>query len=121
MEIKYRLEAEMDDAPVRGNAMCSGNEEQDKEVEDEIIARLDAGDVWAWALVRVTAYVEGCSVVGVDHLGGCCYEDEEDFKGGGYYEDMKAEAKWHLLDQMKRVAECYKQLEKEKHDVSMDG
>ena len=120
MEIKYKLEVQVDDSPVRGNAMCSGDEELDKKVEDEIIARLDDGDVWAWALVKVTAYVEGCSVVGVDYLGACCYSDEEEFEGDAYHEDMKEEAKSDLLSEMKRVAECYRQLEKEKHDDVQD-
>lgn len=85
-----------DDTPVRGNALVSGCDETDKACEDEIIARLDAGDVWAWACVEVKAEFRGVSAS--DYLGCCCYSDEEDFKAGGYYEDMVGEAISQLND-----------------------
>lgn len=90
-----------DDAPVRGNAMASGDDELDRKVEDEILDRLDSGDVWAWASVEVRATHEGLS--GSDYLGCCCYRDEEDFKSGGYYEDMVREACSNLADQIAAV------------------
>jgi hypothetical protein len=87
-EITYTLTAEQDDIPVRGNAMCSGDDAVDKEVEDEILARLDRGDVWAWASVKVVAECEGFE--GCDYLGGCCYKDAKDFATeDGYYPQMK--------------------------------
>ena len=60
-------------------------------VEDEILARLDRGDLWAWCHVVVTARWNG--YVGEAHLGGCSYADEESFRHpGGYYPQMQAEA-----------------------------
>jgi hypothetical protein len=90
-EVDFTLEAEYEEISVRGNAMASGDDEQDKMYEDEIIRRLDNGDVWAWASVKVTAQWRG--IEGVDYLGCCCYANENDFKQpGGYYDDMKQEA-----------------------------
>ena len=87
-EVKFTLTAEQDDLPVRGNAMVSGDAAADKEVEDEIIARLDKGDIWAWASVKVTAEWNGYK--GVNHLGACTCDNEQDFIVGNsdYYSDM---------------------------------
>ena len=90
-EVEFEVIAEMDDIPVRGNAIASGDEEVDRECEDEIMRRLDNGDVWAWASVEVKATWKGFE--GSDYLGGCSYEDEADFcQPGGYYDDMKGRA-----------------------------
>jgi hypothetical protein len=95
-QVEFTLEAEQDDMPVRGMAMASGDDAVDKKVEDEIIDRLDGGDVWAWASVSMTARWKGME--GVNYLGCCSYADEEDFKKDGYYKDMKAEAFADLLN-----------------------
>jgi hypothetical protein len=86
-----RLIATQDDTPVRGNALASGNEEEDRRYEDMILKRLDKGDVWACAQLEVQATLPDRRTVS-PHLGGCCYEDANNFKEGGYYEDMIAEA-----------------------------
>ena len=82
-----RLIATQDDTPVRGNAMASGDDEEDRRYEDMILERLNNGDVWAWAQVEVQATLPD-GRTGSAYLGGCCYEDEKDFKQGGYYEGM---------------------------------
>lgn len=88
------LEAKQDNLPVRGNAMSSGDDEADAQYEDEIIARLESGDEWAWASVVVyVSHRDFPGIVGKDHLGGCNYKDADDFRqSGGYYEDMLHEA-----------------------------
>lgn len=84
---KLTLTAEQDDTEVRGNAMVSGDDAADKEVEDGILRRLDSGDVWAWAFVKVRA--ECGDAVGEDALGACSYADERDFCTlDGYFADM---------------------------------
>lgn len=90
--VTFTIEATQDDMGVRGNLIDSGDPEQDRKDEDEIIARLDQGDVWAWASVRVVARlnVAGTTFEGDDYLGACSYADEADFaKPGGYWDDMK--------------------------------
>ena len=99
-KIKFRIEAEPEDEPVRGN-FASGDDAKDKALEDEIIAKIDSGDTWAWASVCVLAEFEGFK--GRAYLGCCSYEDEADFvKEGMYYEQMKADAVEDLKREIKR-------------------
>lgn len=99
------LEAEQEHIPVRGNAMASGDDEQDRAVEDEIIERLNNGDVWAWASVRVAVSHDDIpSIEGDDYLGGCCYADEADFREpGGYFDDMVRSALDEWIVQVERI------------------
>ena len=97
MQVEYRIEVEQDDQPVRGNAIASGDPDYDKKVEDKILDRLDRGDVWAWASVRVVAFVPGYGLEGDDFLGGCTYDNEEQFKSGMYYPDMIDAARAELF------------------------
>ena len=90
-EVTFTVEALPEDIPVRGNAMASGDDAADKEYEDEIISRLDSGDIWAWCHVLVKAKWNGYE--GTAGLGGCCYRDEKEFcQPGGYYDDLCTEA-----------------------------
>lgn len=86
-DVEFDIIAEVDHLEVRGNALASGDENLDKETEDKILARLENGDVWAWAHVTVVARWEGFE--GKDMLGACSYKNEADFMKGGYYDDMK--------------------------------
>lgn len=103
MEVTYEVDVEQDDTPVRGNAMASGDADADKAVEDEILGRLDQGDVWAWALVKVTAKCEGFT--GTAYLGGCSYKDEKEFQEDGYFEQLKHEAFEDLIEGAKATVE----------------
>jgi hypothetical protein len=96
-EVEFSLDVEQDDVPVRGNALCSGDDELDKQAEDEILTRLRWGDPWAWAQVTVTAMWNG--FFGHAHLGGCSYRDAKEFcQPGGYYDDLCKEALDDLND-----------------------
>lgn len=89
-EIHWELLAEQDDTPVRGNAICSGDDDYDRQIEDEIIERLNNGDEWAWASVTVRGSWNG--IVASEYLGCCSYRDADDFRndgGQGYYSDMR--------------------------------
>jgi hypothetical protein len=102
--INYSLDVVPDDMPIEGNALASGDDELDATVEREIAERLARGDVWAWCIVAVTAEYKGFT--GVVHLGGCSYRDEEDFKQeGGYYEDLKREARDSLLADLRAAVQ----------------
>jgi len=106
----FTLDVEADDIPVRGNA-SAWNDGTDEAYADEIIARLDSGDIWAWAQVSVRATIpEWEGLDGCSYLGGCCYANENDFtrpdlktpeeRQGLYYDDMKAEAIEALADEI---------------------
>lgn len=104
--ITYDLAIAPDDIEVRGNAQASGDNAADKQAEDAILARLDNGETWAWACVRVTASieVEGHTFEGTDYLGCCSYRDTAEFiQSGEYYDDMKAEARHDLIRNMEAV------------------
>ncbi len=79
---------------------------------DGIRARLDDGDRWAFCAVVVEAFwkPEGMEdgFGGEATLGYSSYEDEEDFKQGGYFEQMKKEA-LEILN--KNVQEMHKILD----------
>lgn len=101
------LTVEYDDTPLRGNAMASDDADFDKQVEDEILERLDSGDVWAWAHVRVTASVEidGYGTVEASaSLGGCNYLSEQDFRECEY-DGMESEARDALRAEIFEQAE----------------
>lgn len=104
-EVVFTVEAAHGNLILLGNALASGDDEQDKAAEDEIIRRLNDGDVWAWAAVLVTATLtlpNGKTIAGHASLGGCSYADEKDFcQPGGYFDDMKAEA----LDDLQQTLE----------------
>lgn len=107
--IRYDLYIQQDNQDVRGNASACGDDAEDKAAEDEILARLDNGDVWAWACVKVTASYKG--ITGDDYLGGCCYTDTSDFIApGGYYDDMKGAAREAMITEARNACAALKEL-----------
>jgi hypothetical protein len=85
--IRITLHVEPETEPVRGNALVSGDDALDRACEDELLARLERGDEWAWCQVGVTVAVGDLSAT--QWLGGCSYEGEADFRAGGYYDDKE--------------------------------
>ena len=105
-QAEIHLEVRQDDTPIRGNAMASGDDDLDRKVEDEIIERLEDGDVWAWSLVEVFATVElnGETITGdSDYLGACCYHNQESFEACPYYDDMRAIAFGSLRRKLENI------------------
>lgn len=102
--VTYRIMVGPEDVPVRGNAMASGDDEADRKVEDDLIRRLDSGDMWAWFSARVEA--EAFGFKGADTLGCCSYNDQADFlamEEQGYLRDMSQAARSALDDAMLRA------------------
>jgi hypothetical protein len=99
------IQVELDDTPIRGNAMASGDDSYDKEIEDTIINKVNDGNVWAWASVIVIAEWNGFK--GRDHLGCCSYKNEDEFKSDGYYRDMVNSA---VDDLNNTLSEVYKDM-----------
>ncbi len=95
----FSIEALPEDVPLKGQIMASGDDEADRAAELAIEKELE-WNPWAWALVKVTASYLNWH--GVNYLGGCSYEDEEDFKKGGYYFDMINMALNSLADEILR-------------------
>lgn len=86
-DVNFSIECLEEDIQVKGNACASGNDAEDKEIEDSIIEQLNNGNAWAWCTIKVTAKYK--NEEGSDYLGCCSYQDEKDFKNDGYYTDMK--------------------------------
>lgn len=70
-EVEFKLEVLPEETEVRGNYICSGDDEQDKLDEDEIIERLNNNDVTAWCLLKVTATWN--DIEAFDYMGGCSF------------------------------------------------
>ncbi len=77
-DVTFTIEIEEDETPVRGNVMCTEEPELDKAEEDEVIRRLDNGEVEAWCGVVVTATWEfdGHEYTGEDALWGNTLTDD---------------------------------------------
>lgn len=66
---------------------CSAvDPEADAQQEQWIREQLESGNAWAWCYVRVV--VSYGRFRGSDALGMCSYLSEEDFRAGGYFEDL---------------------------------
>lgn len=99
-QVEFTIECHEEHIPVRGNALASGDDKQDKRVEDSIIRSLNNGNPWSWCTVEVTASYNGLQ--GTDTLGCCSYKSEKDFiKNSGYYEDMKQQAYDELIEKLR--------------------
>ena len=90
MEMVFSVHCLPEDLPIRGNCMCSGDDEADEAAALEIERQLDAGNEWAWCTIEVKAQLG--SLHASSHLGCCSYESEEAFKACPYFEDMKTDA-----------------------------
>lgn len=100
IEYSFRIERE-EDVPVRGNALASGDDEQDRKAEDEILERLERDDILAWCTAIVTARVVGehHAFQGTATLGCCSYVTEDELKRDVFeHYDLKGEA----LDDLRR-------------------
>jgi hypothetical protein len=106
-EIKYSLNVEPETDVTPEDSFATGDEAQDAEICKEIRDRLEPGDVWAWCYIVVTAEMDlgnGLVFSGRDSLGGCSYDNQEDFLKCPYYTDMKTAARNELVENMKATA-----------------
>jgi len=103
---------EPEDQSVRGH-YDSGDAAADREMEADIMRRLDKGDQWAFCCVKVIAELEtddGRLLRGESAwLGGCSYKNEKEFRQPGmYFDDMKAEALTELQEDYDSAAQWTK-------------
>lgn len=104
-DVLWTLEVEQCDTPIRGNAMASGDDDADRAAEDEILKKLDDGNVWAWAMVRIQGTFMGLSAH--TYIGGCSYDSEESFRADGTYEDIQNEVLCDLNGQLEMLGKAY--------------
>lgn len=105
-DIKIAVTAFPEEIPVKGNAMSSGDEDFDHQVETAIYERLKMDDIWAWTTVCVTGAWEELTMH--EYIGCCCYDSEEDFRNNsGYFEEMVDEI---LANLNKRIQNLYEKM-----------
>jgi hypothetical protein len=61
----------------------------------------EGDNLWNWCTVIVIASFKGLQ--GTAYLGQCAYENEDDFKKGGYYEQMQDEAFQELKGKVSEI------------------
>lgn len=111
--VEYRVEVEAEHTPVRGNAQASGDDADDKAVEDTILTALERGQVEAWCRLVVTAHYtdeQGNEYTGSGSLGCCSFEPGRSERRlqdaiGEHVEShgMKGEALDRLLKELERA------------------
>ena len=95
--VSIKIEVRQSDTPVRGNAY-------DRKVENQILKRLENGDISAWFDCIVTVSIEWSDDTndyeyeGTDSLGACSYNSMKEFvkQNDGYYGDM-LETAWDTV------------------------
>lgn len=101
-EVEFTLECLPEETPIEGNALVSGDDEQDRAHEQWVRDQLESGNEWAWCTVKVTARFNGFE--GSDYLGCCSYLSERDFcEVDGYYPQMREEALSRLNEEIARI------------------
>lgn len=70
---------------VRPEDMHPRDSFETEDIED-ICRKIDSG-AYVWFIARVEAYRHGV-LLATDYLGGCLYDNYQDFLSDGYYEDM---------------------------------
>ena len=103
--ITYRFTVEFDEVAHLDGWLATGDDEQDRKDTQEVIRRIDRGDVWAWAFVKCEASVDNSDDVtftGDASLGGCCYSDARDFLASEK-DNLMSEARHDLIEQLKRA------------------
>ncbi len=81
----------------------SFDEEDVNRFVNDVYEMIDKYDLWGWCQVEVKASY--ASLCGAAYLGGCSYEGEEDFKKGGYFEQMADEA---IAELQQNIDDTYK-------------
>jgi hypothetical protein len=98
------MTCDQDDLPVRGNALASGDDEEDKKAEEAILRDIESGNEWAWCTAHVRVTYKGI-LTADDYLGACSYPSEDDFRDGGYFDDMVSSCVAEINNQLSRLAE----------------
>ena len=103
MEIQnIKITVRQSDIPIKGNAIVSGDDEYDRNVENQIADDLE-WNVWAWCDVTVSLElkVDDYTLQGSDSLGACNYSNEKDFMES-LYPEMVQNAISEALDGLKQ-------------------
>lgn len=103
-EVNFYYEVEISPIMVEGNVLASGDDEIDWKAEQAVISAVNSGNVWMWAVVKVTACLRLADeeIAASTYLGGS-WLDEDDFLMDSY-DDFCAEALSQLQRQLTQGA-----------------
>ena len=116
-EVVFAVQCEPEEMPVAGNVLASGDGATDRAAELEVLAQIEAGNVWAWCSIRVVATVPLIpQVAGLSVLSTCSYRSEQAYLDSELFDAMKEDALQDLNRQLEvidtqfrercQVAEC---------------
>jgi hypothetical protein len=103
--IEFHHWIEPEHIPVRGNAMVSGDEDEDRAQEEWVFDQLESGNDAAWCMAAVTATLDtdwGQTFMGRDNLGACSWESERQL-WKDLLPEMEANALENLYYNMRRT------------------
>lgn len=104
-KVIYTITPEPEFIPIE---QALGEKETGTDSHAEYITRVhkdDGYNVWLWCSVKVSAKLPGLpEIEGTAYLGGCAYENEADFRRGGYLEQMQADALEDLQTEVNKIA-----------------
>jgi len=98
---EYEIIIHPEESSIEGNALASGDPDEDERCYQTIRDQLASGNEWAWCNVELRCSYAGLSTS--TYLGCCSYESEADFKAGGYYADLICEVNQEMHDLVKQV------------------
>lgn len=101
-DLEIQIIADYETEQLEGNLIDSGDTAFDNRVCEDVRQQLNVGNVWAWAQVEVKCTYKGV-LTASDYLGCCSYDNEQDFKEGGYYEDMVTTCLAEINDQLVKL------------------
>lgn len=107
-EVEFTIEIGAESIPI-ADQFETGDASQDQEIVDGIQKQLDAGNLWAWCCVQVTARWGDWTAT--DYLGACSYASEAKFRADGYWADMQASTLEQLNVEIARTAKALSELE----------
>ena len=102
-EVSFEVYTRPDDLEIEGNVMASGDAAADRDAEQDVRARLEAGDETAWCGVCVKATwscAEGVEYIGTAALWGCSLSPDYTAEIVAKEHDLNSEA---LSDLQARV------------------
>lgn len=99
-EAEASLECLPEDLVIEGNALASGDDDEDRKQEQWIHDQLDSGNVWAWCCAHVEITWRGFTEH--EYLGACSYKSEADFIACGELTTMRDEACIRLAQRLHR-------------------
>lgn len=104
-DVEYSTKIEFSDIPVKGNVQASEDDEADEAAENEVLAEIANGNVYAWCDIIVYATLGGFD--GLASLGAVSCKTEEEVEATIADHGMREEALEDLKRNMKLLGAIF--------------